>query len=88
MTTVSCGPLPVMDLCTNSGNPVYVLRTPTINYLKISDTNYYQQAGILRSFQGPGREYVSLIINRHYIKLTSLPSTIYRRPLENPRRIA
>lgn len=56
MTTVSCGPLLVMDLYTNSGNTVYVLRTPTINHLKISDTNYYQQARILRSFQGPGRE--------------------------------
>ncbi|OQD94784.1 hypothetical protein PENSOL_c024G08176 [Penicillium solitum] len=31
---------------------MYVLRTPTINYLKISDTNYYQQAGILPPFTG------------------------------------
>ena len=45
---------------------------PTIHQTKLFDTNYYQQARILRSFQGPRREYVSHIINRYYLILTFL----------------
>jgi hypothetical protein len=74
MITVSSGSLSAMDLYADFGNLVYVFYTyhQHLNHLKVSDTNYYEQARILRSIQGPGREYVSLIINRHYIILIFL----------------
>jgi hypothetical protein len=72
MITVSSGALPPIDLYANSGIQCMYSIYPTINHLKLSDTNNYQQARILRSFQGPRREYVSLIIDRYYIILTFL----------------
>ena len=63
---------PPIDLYANPEIQCMYFIYPATNHLWLSDANNYQQARILRSFQRPRREYVTLIIDQHYIILTFL----------------
>lgn len=87
MITVSSGPLTAMDLYANSGNLVYVLYLP---HNPPNEALRYQllPTGKNSTFVSRAQKRVRITYNQPVLPHTNLSSTIHRRPLENPRRIA